>query len=443
MTKEGGELRLSYIFTFWVPLAATWLMMSVEGPLIAAIIARLPEAKNNLAAYGVAFSFALIVEAPIIMMMSASTALVHDGEGYRKLRNFLQVMNLGITSAMIILLIPDVFYWLIQDVVGLPPEVTRLTHIAVLLLLPWPGAIGYRRFYQGILIRNNLTKRVAYGTVLRLAAILGTSFSLFYLTELNGAAVGAISLSTAVIVESIATRIMAHSTIKRLRETPAVAGSESERMTYGSITSFYYPLALTSLLALGVHPMVTFFIGQSRMALESLAVLPVITSLVFIFRSMGLSFNEVGIALMGERFEGFRKLRTFTALLASAVVVVLGVIAFTPLEEVWFVHVSGLTQELAALASTPLQILVIIPGFSVLLSFQRSVLVNVRRTKYITLATGIEVGTIILILFVAITQFNAIGVVAAAVAFILGRFAANAYLMLPVTKAVKERLHSI
>ena len=66
------------ILVFWLPLLATWLMMSVEGPFLAAIIARLADPKYNLAAYGVAFSFALIIEAPIIMIMSASTALARS-----------------------------------------------------------------------------------------------------------------------------------------------------------------------------------------------------------------------------------------------------------------------------------------------------------------------------------------------------------------------------
>ena len=52
------------IFLFWLPLAATWIMMSVEGPFLAAVIARLPEPRFNLAAYGVAFAFALLIEAP-------------------------------------------------------------------------------------------------------------------------------------------------------------------------------------------------------------------------------------------------------------------------------------------------------------------------------------------------------------------------------------------
>ena len=49
---------LSYrqIFFFWLPLASTWLMMAVEGPYLAAIIARLPDPTANLAAFGVAFA---------------------------------------------------------------------------------------------------------------------------------------------------------------------------------------------------------------------------------------------------------------------------------------------------------------------------------------------------------------------------------------------------
>ena len=69
------ELTQKTILAFWIPLAATWLMMSLEGPYLSALIARLAEPKFNLAAYGIAFSLALIIEAPVIMMMSASTAV--------------------------------------------------------------------------------------------------------------------------------------------------------------------------------------------------------------------------------------------------------------------------------------------------------------------------------------------------------------------------------
>ena len=158
------------------------------------------------------------------------------------------------------------------------------------------------------------------------------------------------------------------------------------------MTRFYYPLALTTLLSLGIHPVVTFFVGNSRMSLESLAVLPVIGSLVFIFRSVGLAYQEVVIALIGDEQEGYVPLRTFGIFgLSLGVAVGLSLIAWTPLAGVWFRDVSGLTDELAAFALTPTRILAVIPGLTALLSFQRAVMVIRTTTNRITWATIIEV----------------------------------------------------
>ncbi len=172
------ELTQKTILAFWIPLAATWLMMSLEGPYLSALIARLAEPKFNLAAYGIAFSLALIIEAPVIMMMSASTALVKDYQSFKQLRKFNYILSASLTLAMMVLVIPPIFYFITEGLIGLPKEVSYLTHLAVMILIPWPGAIGYRRFYQGILIRNNLTRLVAYGTIIRLISMTITAFIL-------------------------------------------------------------------------------------------------------------------------------------------------------------------------------------------------------------------------------------------------------------------------
>ena len=216
-------------------------MMSVEGPFLAAIIARLPDPKFNLAAYGVAFSFALIIEAPVIMMMSASTALVKSSYSFQKLKKFTYALNYGLTTLMLLFIIPPLFYFITETLIGLPHEVSTLTHWAVALLLPWPGMIGYRRFYQGILIRHNLTRRVAYGTVIRLTSMAVTALLLYLFTDAAGVIVGAVSLSAAVTAEGIASRFMANNIIKSL---PA----EEEKISYKEIYKFYYPLALTSFI---------------------------------------------------------------------------------------------------------------------------------------------------------------------------------------------------
>ena len=65
-----------------------------------------------------------------------------------------------LTLVQVGLLAPPVFDAVSQGL-ALPDEVARLTHGGLLIMLPWTGAIGYRRFRQGLLIRSNLTRRVA------------------------------------------------------------------------------------------------------------------------------------------------------------------------------------------------------------------------------------------------------------------------------------------
>ena len=85
MVYQENELTQKRILQFWAPLAATWLMMALEGPILTSFIARLADSTLNLAAYGVAHPLAMLIESPIIMMLSASIALVKDAESLKKL----------------------------------------------------------------------------------------------------------------------------------------------------------------------------------------------------------------------------------------------------------------------------------------------------------------------------------------------------------------------
>lgn len=304
------------ILKFWSPLAATWLMMAVEGPYLAAIIARLPEAKLNLAAYGIAYALALVIEAPVIMLLSASTALVTDRQSFLKLRRFTYALSAFITILMLLIISPPTFHFISKTIMDLPDTVADLTHQALIFLIPWPAAIGYRRFYQGILIRNNLTRRVAYGTVIRLLTMSLCAFLLFRQKTVAGAYVGAAALSLGVVCEAIASRLMVYGLIKKIKADEIAESSTNDRPTYRSIWIFYYPLMLTSLMGLAVQPLVTFFVGHSRLAIESLAVLPVANSLVFLFRSLGLSYQEVSVALLGRENKNYPALRRFAIVLS-------------------------------------------------------------------------------------------------------------------------------
>ena len=278
-------------------------MMAAEGPFLAAIIARLPSPEFNLGAYGVAFALAILIEAPVIMLMSAATSLVKDRISYLKMRNFSRGLILGTTLLLLIVLVPGVYRWLTETLLQLPTEVADLTYGALWFFLPWPSAIGYRRFLQGVLIRAGKTRLVAMGTLIRLFAMTVAALLGYLLLDIPGAWIGGLALGTGVTVEAIAARFMAAETVRELLAEETDSGYTGHTVTYRAIATFYLPLALTSMIGLTIQPLLTFFMGRSVAPVESLAVYPVVHSLSFFFRSMGFAYQDAAIALIGEQFE--------------------------------------------------------------------------------------------------------------------------------------------
>jgi hypothetical protein len=462
-------------------------MMAVEGPYVAAIIARLAEPTLNLAAYGVAFSFAFIAEAPIIMVMTASNALVRDRASYLRMRRFVYTLNAILTGAVLVGVFPPLFRFVTERAIGLPADVARLTNLATALLVCWPAAIGYRRFYQGILVRHHMPRRVAYGTVVRLVSMSLTAIGLAWLAPIPGVCLGALALMSGVLCEAAASRWMArHVVADLLRGTPPEevpppparnrttgdlrdrapdlwdrrpAGQEPQdepvaadlveggvpvetavrpdatpiepALTTRDIIAFYYPLALTSLLAIAINPLVTFFLGRSRSALDSLAVLPVVTGLVFVFRSGAIAYQEVAVALLGPARQHERPVVRVGLWLAGAAALCLAAILFTPLAYAYFVHVAGLPPALAHFAVWPARALAFVPALDYLLTFQRARLILARQTRVITAAAAIESATVMAVLVLAIGGLNLVGALGATCALLAGRLAGNVFLLTP------------
>jgi hypothetical protein len=434
MTKTAA-LSQKQILRFWYPLALTWLMMAMEGPLIGAIVARLPDATFNLAAYGVAFSLGLIIEAPIIMILSAATALIKSRQNYEKLWQYTNILNLMITLIMAIILIPAVFDVIALRILGLEAAIAELTYEATFALLPWPAMIGIRRFYQGLMIRRGYTINVSYGTAIRLLSMFSTVYGLYYFAvPINGATVGALGLSVAVSAEALASYLMAR---KSVREVKAIPDSE-KTLSFRSIHTFYYPLVLTSLIGLAAMPLATFFMADSHNAIASLAVFPVINSFIFIFRSVGLSYQEAGIKLMGDKFEAFKANLTFVLRLSAISLAVLILITATPLHQLWFVDLTDLPEELYAFTMIPTILFIPIPVLSIILSLQRAMLVNAGHSGPISVATGLEVGTAVILMSITVFGLDWTGIYATAFSFVIGRMVANAYLIRPCLRVLRE-----
>ena len=374
------------------------------------------------------------------MLMSAATSLVKDRISYLKMRNFSRGLILGTTLLLLIVLVPGVYRWLTETLLQLPTEVADLTYGALWFFLPWPSAIGYRRFLQGVLIRAGKTRLVAMGTLIRLFAMTVAALLGYLLLDIPGAWIGGLALGTGVTVEAIAARFMAAETVRELLAEETDSGYTGHTVTYRAIATFYLPLALPSMIGLTIQPLLTFFMGRSVAPVESLAVYPVVHSLSFFFRSMGFAYQDAAIALIGEQFEHYRELRRFCFTLGAVATAGLALVAFTPLFQLWFITLSGLTPELTSFALIPARIIVPLPFLSVLLSFQRAILVEGRRTQHITWASVIEVTAVAVLFLTLGFGFEVVGATAAFTAFLGGRLLSTVYLAPGCASVLREYL---
>lgn len=424
---DGPDLPLSRIFRFWLPLAATWLMMAAEGPFVAALVARLPEPTYNLAAFGVALALAFVAESPIIMLLAATTALARDRESFRQLRRFSLLMNGGVTAAMAVIAFPPAFDLLASRVLALPPEVSTRAWLAVVVFLPWPAAIGFRRLQQGILIAAGRTRLVAYGTVVRLATMAATGSALYLHGGVDGAVVGAGALSAGVVVEAAVSWGWARADRRRLASRPPA--SPGDVPTVADIQRFYWPLAVTPLMNMASLPLVTFFVGRGHLPIESLAVLPVVNSFGFLFRCPATAFQEVVIALGREGDAALRSLRRFATLLGGLSSLALALVVLTPAAGLWFAGVTGLESGLVPLARRAAAVLILTPAAATVLVWMHARLVMLRTTRLVTLGTLVELSVLAGTLFAGVAFTRVPAAVVATSAILAGRTSGALFLI--------------
>ncbi|MGC9529278.1 MAG: hypothetical protein ACP5G2_01480 [Candidatus Bipolaricaulaceae bacterium] len=374
-------LPLREVARVWWPLAASWLLMALEGPAISAIVARLVQPELHLAAYGgLVLPLSLFIEAPIIMLLAASTALSKDWRSYTFLRNFTHGLSAGLTLLHVLVVYTPLYYWVARGVIGAPPEIVEPGRWGLMIMVPWTWSIAYRRFNQGVLIRFGHSLSVGLGTAIRLGAG-GIALAVGYAVgTVPGIVVAAAATIAGVVSEATFVGLRVRPVLRRqLRPAPPVA----ERLTMRGFLSFYVPLSLTPLIFLVARPIGSAAISRMPQALSSLAVWPVLTGLVFMLRSFGVSYNEVVVALL-DRPRSSPALRKFAGLLTCVTTAVLLAVAATPLARLWFQGISGLSAELAGLAERGLWLALLLPALTVLQSWFQGVILHTRRTGAIT-----------------------------------------------------------
>lgn len=416
---------MATILRVWFPLALSWLLMSAEMPGVTAFIARMPQAKLQLAAFGVAVSLALAIESPIISMLTASNAMVRDVRSFQMVRRFMFMLNGLVTVGMLALSLTPLFDIIVRQLMGVPDDVAARVRPTLVVMSTWPAAIGYRRFFQGIMIRCGHTRQMSWSTMLRLAAALTMGALGLNWGRLEGAVAGGLALAVSTMAEAIAVHFWSIRAVRQMQQ--AVWPADQPPLTWRALLRFYLPLTWTSAVNLATTPLLNWGMARALLPVESLAVWPVISGQLFVTRSFGFSLQEVVVALL-DRPGGRKKLQDFAALIGVWSLLLMILVACTPIGPWWQREVAGLPNELIDLAVPTLQLVLLLPLLATIQSWFRGVVVFGRKTGTVAWATVINLVVLSAVLIGGVNIGGVVGAFLSALALTLSQIIESLWL---------------
>jgi progressive ankylosis protein len=410
----------------WIPLALSFELMVAEGPILQGAIGRLPHPEVHLAAWGLTMALAMLVESPVIMLLATSIALVRNASSYRALRRFMLTVSCICTLLAALVAFTPLLDLIAGSIMGQPLELVVESRPALQIMVLFTAAVGWRRFYQGILIRHGKGRVVTLGTLLRMSGTVFAAVVLARWGKLPGVQVAAYGIMIGLLIEAVATTLFCAPIIRNV----VLQQSESARpLRQSEILRFHAPLAATTLLSLLLQPIMGAALAYLPYREATLAAWPVVFMILLILRGFGFTLQEVTVARVKEDPNSEKPLLRFALYVGWITSAAAGLLALTPLLDLYLGKILHLPPHLWDYARTGVLWGALTPILSAFSAWGRGVLVAQNKTSIVYRAMLVSMLALGVSLSVALL-LRLPGMVSASVAFTLSLAAECLYLYL-------------
>jgi O-antigen/teichoic acid export membrane protein len=421
----GPSVRQMLIL--WLPLAASIVMMVLEPSTINVALGRTADPELALAAYGVAFSLALLVEAPIIMLLDASVARSADRAAFQVMRRFTLTLGFLVTGVGLLVSLTPLYGLVVRDLMNIPPDVAVRARPTLQILSFWSLPIAWRRAHQGVLIRTGRTGIITVATGVRLVSLAGALYAGLLLLPHRGAVVAGLAMVISVTIEAVLITWATRPVLRADFFQPGASGEGSPPLTMRGLWHFYRPLATSTILNQTTRPVLNSGIAAAGLARASLAAWPVTWGFAILVAGPAWSLQQLTTALAVDD-AAYRRVRRFSLALSALFSLLLALVAFTPLYGLVMGGIYNLSPTLQDLARPPTQLMSVLPLLIGTQSVLRGVFIRNGCTGTVRAAMTANVLTLVGAILVGVKLFSWSGVMVAAVAVLAGGLVEIAWL---------------
>jgi hypothetical protein len=416
------DRNLIKLWQQFIPLSLSDVSMALGDPLTTTALAHLPDARSNIASVGVAKAIAIFCESPIIMLLHASNALAPTQTSRRALWKFSLIAS-GLMSLLLALTtVPSIFAIVGEDWLGVLPSLSNSIRSTLSIVILWPFAIGWRRYFQGLLIHSGQSNAFAQAGIIRLSVVAGILAGGFML-KANGAMVAGMSLVWGVIAEAVAGTYLA----RKLGATkpPELISTPGLPQDLAGVWKFYAPLGGTMMLGWGARAALVGIVARANDGSIALAAWPAAWGLVLVVANSTRMVQQ--IIIRNRKLIPDRVLIIFAISVGIVCSLILLAVSGTPMSEQAISYFIGSDRELIARVRPVLLICAVMPLLVSLQNALQGFLVSSGRTWGVNHAA--LVGAIIMLSTAYLaSQLGQNGAVSAAIGMMLGNMMEIGYL---------------
>ncbi|MDK2848416.1 MAG: progressive ankylosis protein [Desulfuromonadales bacterium] len=180
--------------------------------------------------------------------------------------------------------------------------------------------------------------------------------------------------------------------------------TETTPLSLRQISRFFFPLMLNVQLMSFSHNIINMALARQSDAVANLAAFAVALALHLFLASPGYQNHTIALALIrGKR--SLHSVALFVVTASAAISVLLSLIAWTPIGQIVFEKLIGVSPELATSARSVIGVLAFLPFFTGLRGLCQGLVIRARRTELVSLATLIRIFTLVIILLAAARHF--------------------------------------
>ncbi len=364
---------------FIFPLFLTLVIYELGGPIVNSGMARLPNAAQTLAGFGIAWILTAFIISPFGQLNQLVLVLGSNHQSKGKILNFVLIGCCLMGAVLALLALTPLGVLFIQNLHRLDVGLTSIIRYVFLCFIPYPFIEGLIRFYSGLLLRAHRTEVTALATFIGIGVSILTvliSLKVEFIRN-NPIHLPILATYTGACSHLIVTYL------GNLRFSPKQLFMEAERkLSYGYILRFFWPLALTMSVQGISRPTVNLFISRGPDGVEAMAVLAVVYSLGHIpygwlneLRSLASAFkNEPNSLSQIKKFICLCGLISFSSMALAF---------WTPVREFILIDLMALSGNIVDGCMMPLIIFALFPIVVATRSYFHGVALKKRQTKFL------------------------------------------------------------